>query len=90
MDSPHWPLILIEGVLVFGGALAFGWWQLRSVKRDRQRMLEERARQQGMRDLPESSQGSLPESSPQASRPPTPDATSPAKGLINPGAERSD
>lgn len=36
MDSPHWPLILIEGVLVFGGALVFGWWQLRSVKRDRE------------------------------------------------------
>ena len=45
MDSPHWPLILIEGVLVFGGALLFGWWQLRSVKRDRARMAEERARQ---------------------------------------------
>jgi hypothetical protein len=36
MESSHWPLILIEGVLVFGGALAFGWWQLRSVKRDRE------------------------------------------------------
>ena len=36
MESAHWPLILIEGVLVFGGALAFGWWQLRSVKRDRE------------------------------------------------------
>lgn len=28
------PVILIEVVLVFGGTLAFGWWQLRSVKRD--------------------------------------------------------
>jgi hypothetical protein len=42
MESSHWPLILIEGVLVFGGALAFGWWQLRSVKRDREKMLAER------------------------------------------------
>jgi hypothetical protein len=31
------PIILIEVVLVFGGVLAFGWWQLRSVKRDRQK-----------------------------------------------------
>ncbi|NBU50457.1 MAG: hypothetical protein EBS47_10285 [Betaproteobacteria bacterium] len=45
MESSHWPLILIEGVLVFGGALAFGWWQLRSVKRDRERLLAERERQ---------------------------------------------
>ncbi len=27
------PVILIELVLVGGGALAFGWWQLRDVKR---------------------------------------------------------
>ncbi len=32
--SGHLPLILIEGVLFFGGALAFGWWQLRSIARD--------------------------------------------------------
>lgn len=42
MDSSYWPLILIEGVLVFGGALAFGWWQLRSVKRDREKAQAER------------------------------------------------
>jgi hypothetical protein len=34
MDRSNWPLILIEGVLVFGGALLLGWWQLRSVARD--------------------------------------------------------
>lgn len=27
-------IVLIEGVMVLGGALLFGWWQLRSVKRD--------------------------------------------------------
>jgi hypothetical protein len=37
------PLILIEVVLIFGGVLAFGWWQLHSVKRDRAKMLAERA-----------------------------------------------
>ncbi len=35
MASPL-PIILIEVVLVFGGVLAFGWWQLRSVRRDRE------------------------------------------------------
>lgn len=45
MDSPHWPLILIEGMLVFGGALAFGWWQLRSIRRDRERAQQARERE---------------------------------------------
>ena len=52
MDSPHWPLILIEGVLVFGGALAFGWWQLRSVKRDRERLAEQRRLEAAQREVP--------------------------------------
>lgn len=26
-------VVLIEGVLVFGGVLAFAWWQIRSVRR---------------------------------------------------------
>ena len=34
MGEQHLPLILIELVLVFGGVLLFGWWQLRSVARD--------------------------------------------------------
>ena len=36
-DGSNLPIILIEVVLVFGGVLLFGWWQLRSVKRDRER-----------------------------------------------------
>jgi hypothetical protein len=32
-------LQLIELALVFGGVLGFGWWQLRSVERDRQKRL---------------------------------------------------
>ena len=39
------PIVLIEVVLVFGGVLAFGWWQLRSVKRDQRKAAEDRARQ---------------------------------------------
>ena len=37
------PIVLIEGVLILGGALLFGWWQLRSIKRDQQKAAEERA-----------------------------------------------
>jgi hypothetical protein len=33
----HLPLILIEVVLVFGGALAFGWWQFRDLARERKK-----------------------------------------------------
>ena len=33
-------LQLIELVVIFGGVLAFGWWQLRSVERDRQARVE--------------------------------------------------
>ena len=30
------PVILIEVVLIFGGVLAFGWWQLRDLKKARE------------------------------------------------------
>ena len=30
------PVVLIEGILFFGGALLFYWWQMRSLKRDRE------------------------------------------------------
>jgi hypothetical protein len=30
-------LVMFEGLLVFGGALAFGWWQLRSIKKDQEK-----------------------------------------------------
>lgn len=42
MDT-HLPLIAIELVLVLGGALLFGWWQLREIKRDRRKAAEDRA-----------------------------------------------
>ncbi len=42
--SQHLPLILVEVILVFGGALAFGWWQLRSIRKDREKAARERAR----------------------------------------------
>lgn len=45
MNHGNWPIILVEVVMVFGGALAFGIWQLRSVRRDRQAAAEKRAAQ---------------------------------------------
>ena len=31
------PVILLEVVLVFGGVLLFAWWQLRDLKRGREK-----------------------------------------------------
>lgn len=36
MDT-HLPLILVEGVLTFGGVLAFAWWQFRDLRREREK-----------------------------------------------------
>ena len=49
------PGVVVEIVLVFGGALAFAWWQLRDLDRERRRREErkqdagdeERARDRG-------------------------------------------
>jgi cytoskeletal protein RodZ len=38
------PLIVVEIVMVFGGALAFGWWQMRDLAREREK--RETARRQ--------------------------------------------
>lgn len=40
MDGSNWPIVLIEIVLVFGGVLAFGWWQLRDLDRERRKRIE--------------------------------------------------
>jgi hypothetical protein len=37
MDGSTWPIVLIEIVLVFGGVLAFGWWQLRDLEKEKRR-----------------------------------------------------
>ena len=31
------PIILIEVVLVFGGVLLFAWWQLRDLRKEREK-----------------------------------------------------
>jgi hypothetical protein len=40
--SQNLPVILIEVVLIFGGVLAFGWWQLRDLKKAREQTQRER------------------------------------------------
>ena len=64
----NWPIVLIEVVLIFGGTLAFGWWQLRSVKRDQEQTRRERAEREA-REAREALQAQQ-----AATTPPVPDA----------------
>ena len=41
--ASHLPLIVVEVFLVFGGALLFGWWQLRSIRKDREKAARDKA-----------------------------------------------
>ena len=36
------PIILIEVVLVFGGVLLFAWWQLRDLRKEREKDLKKK------------------------------------------------
>ncbi|WVN41149.1 hypothetical protein AOB54_06525 [beta proteobacterium MWH-UniP1] len=47
-------LVTLEALLIGGGALAFGLWQLHSVKKDQEKTREEKTRQpsQAERDQP--------------------------------------
>lgn len=40
----HLPLIAIEVVMIFGGAIAFGWWQLRDLDREKKKREQAQAR----------------------------------------------
>ena len=42
----HLPIVLIEVVLIFGGVLAFGWWQLRDVRKAQETTARERAQRE--------------------------------------------
>jgi hypothetical protein len=37
MADSNFPFIVVELFLVLGGALAFGWWQMRDLKKERLR-----------------------------------------------------
>jgi flagellar biosynthesis component FlhA len=45
MDS-FGPVILLEVVLVFGGVLLFAWWQLRDLKKEREKDQKKKAQTQ--------------------------------------------
>ena len=40
------PMILIEVVLVFGGVLLFAWWQLRDLRKEREKALKNKVEDQ--------------------------------------------
>lgn len=42
------PIILLEVVLVFGGVLLFAWWQLRNLRKEREKdqMMKEQNKKQ--------------------------------------------
>jgi hypothetical protein len=44
--NAHLPVILIEVVLIFGGVLAFGWWQLRDLQKEREQTTRKRERRE--------------------------------------------
>jgi hypothetical protein len=48
--SPDTKLILLEALLVVGAAFGFGFWQLRSVKKDQEKTKREREQRQAEKD----------------------------------------
>lgn len=45
------PIILIEVMLVFGGVLLFAWWQLRDLRKEREKRQEkDREQNQSIKD----------------------------------------
>jgi hypothetical protein len=41
------PIILIELLLVFGGVLLFAWWQLRDLRKEREKDRKKKERNEG-------------------------------------------
>lgn len=41
------PVILIEVVLSFGGVLLFAWWQLRDLRKEREKDQKKKAQNEG-------------------------------------------
>jgi hypothetical protein len=51
--SPDTKLILLEALLVVGAAFGFGFWQLRSVKKDQEKTKREREQRESLKDSQE-------------------------------------
>ena len=68
------PIVLIEVVLIFGGVLAFAWWQLHEIKVDQRKAAAERAAQAER-------EGRETRETREASEPPTADRPAPEPAL---------
>lgn len=67
----HLPLIAIEVVMIFGGAIAFGWWQLRDLDREKRKREQQKALERQRAADPEPV-GGPPDTTPPASAAPSP------------------
>jgi hypothetical protein len=43
----HLPLIVVEVILVFGGAVVFAWWQWRDLARERRKRADAKPSESG-------------------------------------------
>jgi predicted negative regulator of RcsB-dependent stress response len=72
------PIVLIEVVLIFGGVLAFAWWQLHEIKVDQRKAAAERAEREA-REAREARERQEPTAGPATAEPASPaHATAPA------------
>ncbi|MBU3694096.1 MAG: hypothetical protein FGM40_04620 [Rhodocyclaceae bacterium] len=55
--NSHLPLILVEGVLVFGGVLAFAWWQFRDLRLEREKSARAAEREKAGAATPDDRRG---------------------------------
>ena len=70
------PIVLIEVVLIFGGVLAFAWWQLHEIKVDQRKAAAQRAEREA-REAREAREGRESQE-PSAADRPAPDTARPA------------
>ena len=71
------PIVLVEVVLIFGGVLAFAWWQLHEIKVDQRKAAAERS-ERVERAAREAREACETEEAPTADRP-TPEPARPAR-----------
>jgi len=71
------PIVLIEVVLIFGGVLAFAWWQLHEIKVDQRKAAAQRAEREA-REAREAREGRESQE-PSAADRPAPEALNPAR-----------
>jgi hypothetical protein len=87
LNTAHLPVILIELVLVVGGLVLFGWWQLRSVRRDRDKAAAMRAAKAAFNPVSMASQ--VHQADPADPTDPTDEASRPAAAAEPPAQART-